>query len=75
MRRSFTSLALSLTGMGEQAGGQQAGEARVEQPGAFLDPCTRATLGRTAWTRAGGEEISPQKKRKRERERRGLVTG
>lgn len=40
--------------MGQQVGGQQAGEARVKQPGAFLDPSTRTTLRRTAWTRAGG---------------------
>lgn len=28
-----------LTGVGQQVGGQQAGEPRVQQPGAFLDPC------------------------------------
>lgn len=27
----------------------------MQQPGAFLDPCTRTTLRRTARTRAGGE--------------------
>lgn len=43
-----------VTSVGQQVGGQQAGEARVKQPGAFLDPSTRTTLGRTAWTRAGG---------------------
>lgn len=42
--------------MGQQVGGQQAGEARVKQPGAFLDPSTRTPLGRTAWTRAGGAD-------------------
>lgn len=44
-----------VTSVGQQVGGQQAGEARVKQPGAFLDPSTRTPLGRTAWTRAGGE--------------------
>lgn len=43
-----------VTRVGQQVGGQQAGEARVKQPGAFLDPSTRTPLGRTAWTRAGG---------------------
>lgn len=51
-----------VTSVGQQVGGQQAGEARVKQPGAFLDPSTRTPLGRTAWTRAGGET-------ERERER------
>lgn len=46
----------SVTSVGQQVGGQQAGEARVQQPGAFLDPCTRTTLRRTARTRAGGGE-------------------
>lgn len=50
------SRSLSLTSVGQQAGGQQAGEAWVKEPGAFLDPCTRTTLGRTAWARAGGGE-------------------
>lgn len=45
-----------VTSVGQQVGGQQAGEARVKQPGAFLDPSTRTPLGRTAWTRAGGAE-------------------
>lgn len=45
----------SVTRVWQQVGRQQAGEARVQQPGAFLDPCTRTTLRRTARTRAGGE--------------------
>lgn len=53
------------TSVGQQVGGQQAGEAWVKQPGAFLDPSTRTTLRRTAWTRAGGGDGE----RGRERER------
>lgn len=45
----------SVTSVWQQVGGQQAGEARVQQPGAFLDPGTRAALGRTAGARAAGE--------------------
>lgn len=48
--------ARGLTGVGQQVGRQQAWQSRVQQPGAFLDPCTRAALGRTARARAGGED-------------------
>lgn len=54
-----------VTSVGQQVGGQQAGEAWVKQPGAFLDPSTRTALRRTAWTRAGGGDGG----RGRERER------
>lgn len=52
-----------VTRVGQQVGGQQAGEARVKQPGAFLDPSTRTPLGRTAWTRAGGGDGERERER------------
>ncbi|MEQ2217209.1 hypothetical protein XENOCAPTIV_029716, partial [Xenoophorus captivus] len=49
-------IARPLTGVGQQVGGQQAWEPRVQQSGAFLHPCTGATFGRTAGTGAAEGE-------------------